>query len=115
MTKARGVSALGGRRVLVVEDDADCRDLFATVLALHGAEVEAVSTSTEALERVDCFAPDAVTADTTLPHEDGVWLVRALRARGPSCLSCKARGLAAACGRLRIGAFGCRACEGRSE
>jgi CheY-like chemotaxis protein len=72
------------RRVLVVEDDADSRELLTELLAgeLPEAGVEAVVSAEEALLRADAGAPlDAVVTDQTLPGLTGAELATRLKAR----------------------------------
>jgi len=72
---------LSGTRVLVVEDDADSRDLIEEVLTRAGADVvsaASVSDAWTALENHERF--DVVLSDLGLPDEDGYALVRRLRA-----------------------------------
>jgi PAS domain S-box-containing protein len=76
------VGALRGRRVLVVEDDADSREAIALALSLEGARVEAAGSADEALARLDRTQPDAVVSDLSMPGADGYTLLQELRARG---------------------------------
>lgn len=69
-----------GLRVLVVEDDADCRALFRTTLELGGATVVTAATAWEGLKVVGAFSPDVIVSDLSLPDEDGCWLIRNARA-----------------------------------
>ncbi|MFP5286780.1 MAG: ATP-binding protein, partial [Thermoanaerobaculia bacterium] len=73
---------LGGVRVLVVEDEADTRDLLVTALQQCGAVVTAVATAAEALDALDTH-PDVLVSDIGLPGEDGYSLLRRLRSLGP--------------------------------
>ena len=49
--------AAGGRRVLVVEDDAGCREALYEVLTLFGRDVVAVATGAHALDAARAFQP----------------------------------------------------------
>jgi signal transduction histidine kinase/ActR/RegA family two-component response regulator len=71
-------------RVLVVEDEADTRDLLVTALAQCGAEVVAAGSVPEALAAFDRVMPDVLVSDIGFPGEDGYSLIRKLRARAPS-------------------------------
>ena len=72
--------ALRGRKVLVVEDHDDARELVASVLGAAGAEVISVTSTQEALDCLDGTMPDLLLADLGLPGEDGYTLLRRIRA-----------------------------------
>ncbi len=72
---------VGGLRVLVVDDEADTRQLLASGLGRLGADVEAASSVAEAFERIDACPPDVVVSDVGMPGEDGYALIRRLRQR----------------------------------
>jgi PAS domain S-box-containing protein len=74
--------ALAGVRVLVVEDNADARELVTEILALAGARVELASSAEEALARVRDRAPDVLVSDIGLPIEDGYALLERVRRDG---------------------------------
>ena len=73
-------SSLDGLRVLVVDDEADARDLLTTVLRQYGAEVTAVATASEALEALKQLKPNVLVSDIGMPEEDGYALIRKVRA-----------------------------------
>jgi PAS domain S-box-containing protein len=86
-TSALGLSMPGGlarplhgRKVLVVEDHDDARDLVACVLDAAGAEVTTAASTREALEALAVTTPDLLLADLGLPDEDGYTLLRRIRA-----------------------------------
>jgi len=70
---------LHGVRVLVVDDDADTVELFATVLAACGAEVVTATSASAAMRLIAERAPDVVLTDIAMPEADGYWLVREIR------------------------------------
>jgi PAS domain S-box-containing protein len=70
---------LQGLYVVVVDDDADARDLVAAVLANHGASVRTVSSVDEAVAQVRERRPDVLLSDIGLPSEDGYALIRRVR------------------------------------
>jgi signal transduction histidine kinase len=74
---------LAGVRVLVVEDEADTRDLLVVALQQCGAEVAAYGSVPEALAALDAAVPDVLLSDIGVPGEDGYSLIRKVRARGP--------------------------------
>jgi CheY-like chemotaxis protein len=72
--------ALVGLHVLVVDDDPEARELLLTVLEYGGALVTVVATARDAFRHVQRVTPDAVVSDIAMPHEDGYWLIREMRA-----------------------------------
>lgn len=75
--------SLEGLRVLVVDDEADARELLALVLVEAGAVVRTADSAGEALRAVGTFRPQVLVSDVGMPGEDGYALVRRLRALGP--------------------------------
>jgi PAS domain S-box-containing protein len=75
--------SLQGVRVLVVDDEADTRELVRTTLTQYGATVETASRVAEALARFGECSPDVVVADIGMPGEDGYSLVRRIRQLPP--------------------------------
>lgn len=71
---------LDGVRVLVVEDEADGREMLVTVFEQHGAKVSAASSAADAMKDVRREAPDVLVCDVGLPGEDGHELIRRVRA-----------------------------------
>jgi PAS domain S-box-containing protein len=79
--KPAAPDSLVGVRVLVVDDDADARDLVCAVLGRYGAHVIAVASADEALAAMAQGAPDVLVSDIGLPAEDGYALIRRLRSQ----------------------------------
>jgi PAS domain S-box-containing protein len=73
---------LAGRRILVVDDEADARDLLAEILGQAGAEVIVVGSADEALETLRRWRPDVLVSDIGMPGDDGYVLIRKVRALG---------------------------------
>lgn len=67
------------RRAVVVEDDADIRDLIVHTLQEQGFEVTAVGDGRAGVEAVSDHAPDLVTLDLGLPEMDGIEVCRRIR------------------------------------
>lgn len=70
---------LSGIRVLVVDDDADTRDLMTEILSGRGAEVASAATGKQALAKIDSSGPDVVICDIGMPEMDGLEFIRELR------------------------------------
>jgi CheY-like chemotaxis protein len=64
--------SLAGLRVLVVDDEADTRDLLMFILEQSEAEVRAVGSVPEALKALEQFKPDVLVSDIGMPGEDGI-------------------------------------------
>ncbi|WP_438018704.1 response regulator [Sorangium sp. So ce315] len=80
---AEASSDLGGLHVLLVEDDADARELLQEVLSQHRAEVTAVASAREALAAFVAARPHVLVSDIAMPGEDGYELIRLIRQRPP--------------------------------
>lgn len=70
---------LDGLLVLIVEDDADSRELSRTMLERHGATVFLTETAFQALRLLETMQPDVVVADLRMPRMDGFEFVREIR------------------------------------
>jgi CheY-like chemotaxis protein len=74
---------LSGVRVLVVDDEADARELVRVVLAAAGAEVSVTASAQEALGLLgDGLKVDVIISDIGMPEMDGYHLIQAMRALG---------------------------------
>ncbi|MGG6237158.1 PAS domain S-box protein [Nodosilinea sp. AN01ver1] len=72
---------LTGVRILVVEDEADARDLLVMVLEQAGAVVTAVTSAAEALERLPQLELDVLISDIAMPDVDGYMLLQQVRSQ----------------------------------
>lgn len=59
------------QRVLIVEDNADLRRLYAISLNQHGFQVKLAANGAEALNRVEAERPDLILLDLIMPIMDG--------------------------------------------
>ncbi|MBD2102633.1 PAS domain S-box protein [Leptolyngbya sp. FACHB-261] len=66
-------------KILVVDDEADARELLIAVLQAAGAQVKAVSSASEALSVLPKFQPHVLVSDIGMPDEDGYRLIQRLR------------------------------------
>ena len=76
---------LDGLRILIVDDDADIRDLLTYTLEVCGAEVMAAASADEAISALtESSTPmDILISDIGMPDEDGYALLRRVRALEP--------------------------------
>jgi signal transduction histidine kinase/PAS domain-containing protein len=70
---------LRGRRVVLVEDDADTRVVITAMLRQFGADVLPTGSVEEAVSRCEAERPDAIVTDIAMPEEDGFALLRRVR------------------------------------
>ena len=70
--------------VLVVDDNADDRDVLCALveMAVPGARVIVAANGFDALIEVGKAMPDLIVTDITMPHMDGVEMIRHLALRG---------------------------------
>jgi len=65
--------------VLVVDDEADSRDLLTVVLERAGATVRSAASVNEALQVIQQSQPDVLISDVGMPEQDGYALIRQVR------------------------------------
>ncbi len=70
---------LKGLRILVVDDEADSRDLITTILSRCGSEVRCSESAADAMTEVRHWKPDLLVSDIGMPDEDGYSLIGKLR------------------------------------
>src|SRR5436190_11255468 len=63
--------ALRGLQILVVDDDADSRQLIRQILTNHAALVTEASTVREALRLLEASEPQILVSDIGMPESDG--------------------------------------------
>jgi PAS domain S-box-containing protein len=73
-----------GVEVLIVDDEADARELVAAVLARCGAEVRTAGTVEDAVRQLVERRPHVLLSDIGLPTEDGYALIRRVREIDPA-------------------------------
>jgi len=82
-SEASGNQKLKHRRILIVEDDPDTRELLKTVLAQHGAEVTTADSGPRALAEITHVKPDVIISDIGLAGQNGYDLIRKIRSLDP--------------------------------
>ena len=75
-----GLPSLEGLKVLVVDDEADTRELIREVLKECGSEVILSRSAAEAFEALQQYHPDILISDLGMPDEDGYSLISKIRA-----------------------------------
>jgi CheY-like chemotaxis protein len=78
---------LDGVWALIVDDEADARELIATLLKQYGARVTVASCGAEAFDKLrkgEAGArPDVLVSDISMPEEDGYMLIERVRKLPP--------------------------------
>ena len=73
------------QRLLIVEDDPSVRNTIVTFLELEGYDVDAVSSTHEALERLNAAPYPIVISDIYLDERTGIDVLHAARSTNPNC------------------------------
>ncbi len=73
---------LDGLRVLAVDDEPDARRLIAKVLEEAGATVTSAASVAEAMQALAEAHPNVLVSDIAMPEQDGLDLIRQVRAAG---------------------------------
>jgi PAS domain S-box-containing protein len=76
--------ALNSVRVMVVDDEAETRDLLKVMLASHGADVATYGSGAEALAQIAAWKPQVIVSDIGMPVQDGYAFIRKVRSLGAS-------------------------------
>jgi signal transduction histidine kinase/ActR/RegA family two-component response regulator len=74
--------SLAGLRLVVVDDEADSRDMVASMLEAQGAEVVPLADAEEALRWLGANRADVLVSDVAMPRMDGCALIREIRRSG---------------------------------
>ena len=75
------VPSIAGRRILLVDDDADTLRMLSEVLSEQSAVVESANSVQEAIEILARFQADVVVSDLAMPEKDGYSLIETIRGR----------------------------------
>ncbi len=74
---------LTGIRVLIVDDEADARELLTVLLTQYGADVLTVTSAAEVLAVLESFQPNVLISDIGMPDVDGYTLLQQIRSLPP--------------------------------
>lgn len=77
---------LTGIKVIVVDDEADARELLEVILEQSGARVKAVSSAEAARQLLKEFQPNIIISDIGMPDEDGYRFLQMVRNSSDSWL-----------------------------
>jgi CheY-like chemotaxis protein len=83
-TLPRANIRLDGLKVLVVDDEADVRDVLSRILRSCGADVIEAATASDAVRATETDRPGILISDVGMPGEDGYELIRRVRMLGES-------------------------------
>jgi DNA-binding response OmpR family regulator len=72
------------KKILVVDDEENIRELYRDELVEEGYEVELAENGVRALSKFESFRPDLVTLDVMMPGMDGIEVLRRIREKNPS-------------------------------
>jgi two-component system phosphate regulon response regulator OmpR len=72
------------RRLLIVDDDAELRQLLSTYLTRHGFDVLLLPNTGQLDQYLDRYSPHLIVLDLMMPGEDGLAACRRMRGRGES-------------------------------
>ena len=79
-TRSTGLAALGGRRMLIVDDNQTNRRILREMLAAEGIKVDEASTAADGLAALRRVPYDIAILDVQMPDMDGFQLATAVRA-----------------------------------
>jgi signal transduction histidine kinase/ActR/RegA family two-component response regulator len=71
--------SIAGRRVLLVDDDADTLKVLAAMIEDYQATVQTAACVRDALDTLNWFQPDVIVSDLAMPEEDGFSLIQKIR------------------------------------
>jgi CheY-like chemotaxis protein len=71
------------KKVLVVEDDADIRDMISDMLISNGISVLTANDGVEVLALYNQHRPTLVMADVRMPNKDGFQMAEAIKEINP--------------------------------
>ena len=69
------------KKILVVEDNPDARNLIESILTLSGLNVILAADGQEGLEQAELEVPDLIITDIAMPRLNGLGLIQELRNR----------------------------------
>ena len=89
-------------RILVIDDDADTREMLEQILKAAGHEVFSAADGREGVERYRTSPADLVITDLYMPNQEGLETIREFRTRFPEVAIIAMSGMAAAVTMLSV-------------
>lgn len=74
---------MADKKIVLIDDEVDFRDLAKARLEANGYEVITASSGSEALDLIRKEKPDGVMLDIMMPGMDGLTVLKAIRAENP--------------------------------
>jgi CheY-like chemotaxis protein len=74
---------MAGKKILIVDDNADLVRIMSAHLEGHGYSVVSASDAAEALKAIQTKKPDLIILDVAMPGGDGLNVLRRLNASNP--------------------------------
>jgi CheY-like chemotaxis protein len=71
------------RRILIIDDDEDARELYSRILREYGFEPEAATSGLEGLEKARREDYNLILLDMMMPQMDGIEVLRQLKKQPP--------------------------------
>lgn len=72
------------KRILIVDDEEDIRDVLELILEAEGYSVKTATNGDEALQLQQAFQADVLITDIIMPEKDGITLIKQLRQDYPA-------------------------------
>lgn len=72
------------KRILIVDDEENIRELYRVELSEEGYKVELAENGQQALSKFESFRPDLVTLDVIMPGMNGIEVLQRIREKNPS-------------------------------
>jgi len=85
MKKAAAARKNGPGKILVIEDNADSRDILSKLLRMSGYDVQSASDGESGYSAAKKLVPDLIITDINMPGIDGIELLK--RVRGERALA----------------------------
>lgn len=76
--------SLSGKKILVVDDEADLRDVVSSILLNEGAELQEAGSGDVAQDMIGKTPYDLIISDVRMPGSDGVSLLKYVRSTHPN-------------------------------
>ena len=97
-----------GKKILLVEDSPDSRDLLQFMLEREGFQVTLADDGVDGIQQATSEPPDLIISDLSMPRVDGVSMIKRLRSLPRVCkvpiLALTSHGLEKAMNAIRAGA-----------